>query len=240
MRSMDNPLKKELQDLSAGNVLDAATGRGWLAGYMSDTFKDYDEIIGIDSSEKAIESARDRVKKENVRFEVMSAAKMSFEDDSFDIVAISNSLHHLGNIESVLDNMMRVLKPGGLYIILEPYQDEKTERPNSYRHAHHWWAEIDRALGVTHNETLTRNKILEFADSLGLKERREYDFTETLDKTKEKEILKFLIEKCDENINKITENPGLEELVEKGRQLKEIYSASGFTMDPELYIFGRK
>jgi ubiquinone/menaquinone biosynthesis C-methylase UbiE len=69
---------------------------------------------GGSKSEKAIEIARRTLKQDDIRFLVMNAEDLDFENESFDTVNISASLHHVANIQPVLDEMVQVLKPRGI------------------------------------------------------------------------------------------------------------------------------
>jgi len=52
----------------------------------------------------------------NVRFSVEDGAHLSFADDAFDAVIISNALHIMPDPAAVLADIRRVLKPGGWLI----------------------------------------------------------------------------------------------------------------------------
>lgn len=71
----------------------------------------------FDVSQKALEIARDNYKREReagyaVRGDVLS---LSFKDDAFDVVFSLGLLEHFENVTEVLKEMVRVLKPGGLF-----------------------------------------------------------------------------------------------------------------------------
>lgn len=71
----------------------------------------------FDVSQKALEIARDNYKSECetgyvVRGDVL---KMSFKDDVFDVVFSLGLLEHFENVSELLKEMVRVLKPGGLF-----------------------------------------------------------------------------------------------------------------------------
>jgi ubiquinone/menaquinone biosynthesis C-methylase UbiE len=75
----------------------------------------------------------------------MDAERLCFEDDSFDTVAISASLRHLSHIQRVLDEMVRVLKPGGHFIAAEMHRDGQTEAELTSVYLHQWVAQVDTA-----------------------------------------------------------------------------------------------
>ena len=75
------------------------------------------------------------------------------EDNSFDIISLSNSLHHLENPKEIFAEMERVLAQYGIIIINEMISDGLSKRQKSHLKLHHFAAEVDRALGGTHNET---------------------------------------------------------------------------------------
>lgn len=63
-----------------------------------------------------IETAMTKRAPDNVHFSIEDAAKLSFSDQTFDAVIISNALHIMPDPELVLKNIRRVLKPNGLLI----------------------------------------------------------------------------------------------------------------------------
>jgi len=46
--------------------------------------------------------------------------KLEFEENSFDLVTCFGTLHHIPNVTFVLDELIRVLKPGGYFLLREP------------------------------------------------------------------------------------------------------------------------
>ena len=121
-------IANRLGSIYGGRVLDVATAGGGFIDTLMKTLKDYDSFVGIDycasaSSKKQMESARRRFEGKPVRFLEMNAENLQFEDESFDTVCISHSLHHLDKMSRVLTEMKRVLKNGGNFILQECYCD---------------------------------------------------------------------------------------------------------------------
>jgi len=155
--------------LSGGRVLDVGTGRGGFAEELIAEFKDYDEIIGIDIDADLEEEFTKRVGNHpRVRFEQMNVMEMSFEDGSFDTVAIAGSLHHLDDPSAALLELVRVLRPGGRLIVVEMYRDGQTEAQQTHVILHHWWAAVDRLQGTVHRETYARDDVVDLVSALGL------------------------------------------------------------------------
>ena len=81
----------------------------------------------------------------------MDAGYLEFEDDSFDTVCMSFSLHHLYDTGRVLAEMKRVLKPDEYFLVQEEFSDgEQNEAQRTHILEHHWGAEIDSLLGTVH------------------------------------------------------------------------------------------
>ncbi len=74
------------------------------------------EVTGIDVDPKQIELARGGAARPNLRFMVMDATRLDFDDSEFDIVATSMVTHHIPNWERALSEMVRVLRTGGYLI----------------------------------------------------------------------------------------------------------------------------
>jgi ubiquinone/menaquinone biosynthesis C-methylase UbiE len=129
--------ERVLGNIAGGRVLDVATQEGHFVQILMENLKDYTEIVGIDTNDWAIQKAKGTVDQENVRFLVMNAEQMKFEDESFDTVCVSASLHHLSNIQRVLEEMKRVLKTGGHFIVAEMHRDGLTEAELTSIYLHH-------------------------------------------------------------------------------------------------------
>ena len=146
-------IEKILSGIDGGRVLDVATQEGHFTQSLMKDLKSYTKIVGIDTNQAAIRSAQSTYGWNDVNFLVMDAERLSFEDKVFDTVTISASLHHLTNIPRVLKEMVRVLKPGGHFMIVEMHRDGPTEATLTSVYLHEWVAEVDRTLGILHNQT---------------------------------------------------------------------------------------
>jgi ubiquinone/menaquinone biosynthesis C-methylase UbiE len=176
-----------LRSVSGGRILDVATGEGGFIDLLMKTLKDYDSFVGIDSypsgsEERAMEAAMNAYRDKPVRFIRMDAEAMGFEDGSFDTVCISNSLHHLKDVDSVLAEMMRVARPRGNFILQEVYCDgDQTEAQRTEELQHEWEARVDTLTGITHNKSFTRARVIEAVHSLNLSETEVFDSSYQVD-----------------------------------------------------------
>jgi len=109
-----------IREASAGrDVLEYGCGYGNFCFALADAGG---RVTGIDISPKSIEVARKTASTRgylNMRFAVMDAENMDFQDGTFDVVVGSAILHHL-DLERCSAEIMRVLKPGGRALFLEP------------------------------------------------------------------------------------------------------------------------
>jgi phosphatidylethanolamine/phosphatidyl-N-methylethanolamine N-methyltransferase len=95
-------------------------------------------VTGIDLSTSMLEKARERVKREglrNVRLLEMDAGRLTFADDSFDIVYAPYLVSVVPDPVAVVREMRRVCKPGGKIIVL-----------NHFRSANPVLSRIERAI----------------------------------------------------------------------------------------------
>ena len=96
------------------NVLEIATGTGLIAINIAPYVN---AVEAIDYAPKMIETAKKKKNiPSNVHFQVEDAMDLSFANNSFDAVIISNALHIMPTPHLVLKNIKRVLKPNGLLI----------------------------------------------------------------------------------------------------------------------------
>jgi SAM-dependent methyltransferase len=106
-----------LPSLKSGmSVLDIGCGPGSITVGLAEAVAP-GETVGVDIEPSQIDLARDRVAKmglNNCRFEVASVFTLPFPDDTFDVVFGHTILMQFHEIDPVLDEVKRVLKPGGL------------------------------------------------------------------------------------------------------------------------------
>lgn len=101
-------------------ILDVATGT---ADFAIATLKlNPDEVIGVDISEGMLEVGRKKIADKsiiNVSLENGDSENLRFEDGSFDAVIVAFGVRNFENLEQGLKEINRVLKPGGIAMILE-------------------------------------------------------------------------------------------------------------------------
>jgi ubiquinone/menaquinone biosynthesis C-methylase UbiE len=100
-------------------VLDLGCGPGDGTAQLTDAGA---EAIGLDYSQGMIASARNepRLKGRLLRGD---AGWLPFRDAAFDKVVCTNSFHHYPDHFKALREMRRVLKPGGLLVLVDPRRD---------------------------------------------------------------------------------------------------------------------
>ncbi len=248
-------IAERLRTISAGRVLDVATGDGGFINTLMKALKNYDSFVGIDYSEKEVESARKRFERQPVKIMEMNAEALEFEHGSFDTVCISFSLHHLSETDKVLAEMKRVLKSGGYFIVQEPFCDgEQTEAQKTDILQHHWDAKIDSLLGVTHNKTFTKQKIRDVVNNLKLEEVEVFESTHYVkclfcddkfecEDPKNENVVNQCIEEIDDNLCRLKEHPDLKMqncLKEEGEKLKERIKKFGSAEASHLFFIGKK
>jgi len=95
------------------------------ASLLCDLAPSFNEVIGLDISEAALEGAtaraRDR-KIQNARFTQGDCFALPFEDGSFDVVWSQGLHEHFPNYEDILREEFRVCKVGGAVIAGVPYR----------------------------------------------------------------------------------------------------------------------
>lgn len=116
--------KKVLKMVAAKNpstILDIATGTGDLAILMSETKAT--EITGLDISAGMLEVGRKKIAERKldsrIKMVLGDSENMPFEDNHFDAITVAFGVRNFETLEKGLAEILRVLKPGGIFIILE-------------------------------------------------------------------------------------------------------------------------
>lgn len=103
-------------------ILDIATGTGDFALLLAKRIKPQ-HIIGADISEGMMAVGREKVKEEGLQnvisFQYEDCMKLSFPDGSFDAVTSSYGVRNFQDLDKGLQEMQRVLRPGGHLLIVE-------------------------------------------------------------------------------------------------------------------------
>ena len=107
-------LSRLLELPDQGRFLDAAGGTGRISCHFS---KGDLKVFLADSAFNMLEEA----KKKSLRNLIHSEIEfLSFSRESFDRVIMVDALHHMTDQIKVLDEIWRVLKPDGIFLIEEP------------------------------------------------------------------------------------------------------------------------
>jgi len=157
-------LSRLLNEQKVLRILDVGTGTGNFVSLITSCYDSFIELVGIDTISGAVKSASEQFKDDRIRFEVMDGTHMTFDDGYFDVVCLSNSLHHLDDIEQLFIEMGRVLNPKGVIVVSEMICNNLTNKQISHLKIHHFAAKTDRLQGDTHNDTFSDNEIFEMLE----------------------------------------------------------------------------
>ena len=105
----------------SGRVLDVGCGNGGISLLLADLRPDL-SILGVDFEPKPLEdasayAARNGLK--NLTFEQGDAHNLKYDDESFDAVFCQTVLTHVRDAQTVIKEMTRVLKRGGVFFAAE-------------------------------------------------------------------------------------------------------------------------
>jgi ubiquinone/menaquinone biosynthesis C-methylase UbiE len=112
-----------LRPYAHGNVLDIGCGSGDLVGFFSEQGVKY---MGIDLSAQMIERARANhsslVENGTAAFKVADCEHLPFDDRSFDVISAVALIEYLPNPAAALDEIQRVVTPGGYALLTVPHK----------------------------------------------------------------------------------------------------------------------
>jgi len=115
-------------------ILDIATGTGDLAINLAET--NAEKIIGLDISSGMLDVGKEKIKakKLNDTIEMIlgDSENMPFDDNSFDAITVAFGVRNFETLENGLKEILRVLKPGGIFVILETSVPTKTPYKQGY------------------------------------------------------------------------------------------------------------
>lgn len=112
---------KQVVQTHPKTILDIATGTGDLA--ISFSKYNVEKIVGLDISEGMLAVARKKAEAKNIsekiEFVQADSESIPFGDNSFDAVTVAFGVRNFEHLEKGLSEILRVLKPGGIFVVLE-------------------------------------------------------------------------------------------------------------------------
>lgn len=116
-------------------ALDVATGTGDLAIALAKI--PVKKVIGLDIASKMLDVGKQKIAQqqlsENVEMVLGDSEQMPFPDDTFDAVTVAFGVRNFEQLEKGLAEIRRVLKPGGIFVVLETSVPRKTPFKQGYR-----------------------------------------------------------------------------------------------------------
>ncbi len=122
-------IRRELHRLrksgfSPNKILDAGSGFGQYSFHMAKLFPNA-EVIGLDVKSEIVTSGNRLAKQfgiPNITFEVGDLLSLEYPSQ-FDLVLNVDVLEHIEDDQLVIQNIARVLKPNGIFLLTTPYFD---------------------------------------------------------------------------------------------------------------------
>jgi demethylmenaquinone methyltransferase/2-methoxy-6-polyprenyl-1,4-benzoquinol methylase len=116
-----NKVVQIISDYKPSNILDIATGTGDLAINLSKTKAT--QITGLDISEGMLDVGRKKISKKSldntIDMVLGDSENLPFVANSFDAITVAFGVRNFENLEIGLAEILRVLKPNGIFVVLE-------------------------------------------------------------------------------------------------------------------------
>ena len=129
-----NKVVKFVAEKKPQRILDVATGTGDLAINLVRTGAI--EIIGLDISAGMLNVGKEKIQEKKldstIKMVLGDGEKIDFPDAHFDAITVSFGVRNFENLEQGLSEIFRVLKPGGIFVVLETSVPTKTPYKQGY------------------------------------------------------------------------------------------------------------
>lgn len=105
-----------------GKILEIGSAHGIRTHLMAKNFPG-SKVIGVDRSPELLELARERYHLKNLSFQLADLYELPFSDNEFDFIYVRLVFMHLNDPMTALENLKRILKPGGRILIEDADRD---------------------------------------------------------------------------------------------------------------------
>lgn len=152
------------------SVLDVGSGAGHTALAFAPFVRD---CLGVDVTAEMVQIATAAAKQQalsNVHFLQGDAENLPFPDGMFDVVACRFAAHHFWDVERSMAEVARVLKAGGVFLLVDHYAPEEWDLD-------HFVNELDRIRDPSHvrEYTLTQWQSYFTSNQLSFEQRALWD-----------------------------------------------------------------
>ncbi len=153
---------QELPTKSIRDVLEIGCGAGYVAADLAAVYGM--NVHGTDYDRKQIEIARKvQPESEHLHFGVEDATRLTFRDADFDLVISQNVFHHLSDWEAAVQEVTRVLRPGGYFMwfdLVFPKLITKLFQPLFKNHSLYCFTDVQSAFKKYGFEPLFYEKLI--------------------------------------------------------------------------------
>lgn len=126
---------KFVEKTNPKTILDIATGTGDLAIALAKT--NATKIIGLDISSGMLDVGKQKIIKKGlqntIEMVLADSENMPFEDNTFDAITVAFGVRNFETLEKGLSEILRVLKPNGIFVILETSVPIKSPFKQGYK-----------------------------------------------------------------------------------------------------------
>lgn len=126
---------KELKKYPHQQLLDIATGTGDFA-ILAQKILQPEKITAVDISEGMMNVGKEKVAarglQDTISFEVQDCANLTFADNSFDVATVAFGVRNFEDIDKSFQEVLRVLKPGGVFLFIELTTPQETPMKQLY------------------------------------------------------------------------------------------------------------
>src|SRR5215203_3705776 len=186
-RDLDQKVTRDtLADQNFSSILELGCGTGKNTAFLVQIGT---QVHALDFSQGMIKKAKEKVKAENVRFEMANLTKLwPCENEAYDLIVCNLVLEHIENLTHIFSEAARTLQPKGRFFIneLHPFKQYMGTKARFEREAE--VIEVD--VFVHHISDFTNT-----ASACGLKLIRLSEYWHAEDQNKPPRLVSFLFEK---------------------------------------------